>query len=529
MPRPFGTLVSAVILAALGVLLATFTLGPLRRGQWAIVDDHEIAGFVGPSGRLSFRDIPEKLGQTEVGQPGGYPRFRPSYYGLRLVESSLWGLRPSRWYRARIVLYSVSVMLVGWLLAARIGLVAAAGWLVWVLSDRYWFHVWGRLGPTESYAVMGAAVWLWGVHMLWPVSDAAGPRPRWRVVIGVILFLLGNAIVVGAKENLLVLAGANAGLALVETRAGRSGGVRWWACAAAIAMAMAVAIPLVIYLARAGVDQYGRSVGLAARLDVLGRGVRHLTAVHVAVIGALALWIGTRAGHAIGAFSASAAWWRLTSGVLLASAAALALYLSQFVFYNGTITAHTHYEFPASLAVPALLVTVAILLRRFLLNTGRPGAERAVYHLTGAVLVALALLGVDKLQEQRTMADGWAKATREFTAAITRAAAVVRTAPDVPVVVTSGRPLDLEHILAVGRFLHALGSSNRLFLVLDWDSHRSQWDALETYLAPDLEVASREGRLGYAPISGFDAEAPCFSIGLGTAPRPGCRSLGRLS
>jgi hypothetical protein len=42
-------------------------------------------------------------------------------------------------------------------LAARTSLLAAVGVLGWVPSGTYWFHVWGRLGPSEAYAVFGAA------------------------------------------------------------------------------------------------------------------------------------------------------------------------------------------------------------------------------------------------------------------------------------------------------------------------------------------------------------------------------------
>ena len=421
----------------------------------------------------------------------------------------------------------MSVLLVGWVVAARIGLLATVGLLIWVFSGRYWFHVWGRLGPAESYAVFGAALWLYGIHLLWPVAEG-GRRPRWRLVVGLVLFVIGNAVVIGVKESLLVLAVPNALLAVVETRAGRSGGARWWACVAGVVAAVAVATPLAIYYSSIEFDQYGRSVDPLARLRVLARGVRRLTAVHVAFLLALAVWIGTRVGSRIGAFSSSAAWRRLTSQLILASAGALGLFLVQFVLYNGDITPDTHYEFPTSLLAPALVVAAAILLRLFLQGVGASRAERVVYHVTGLVLVCLALLSADGLRQQRTMAHNWAKGTEDFTAAMRQAAAVARTAPDIPVVVTSGRPLDIEPILAVGRFLQVLGAANTRFLVLDWESDRWQWNALDRHLAPSVEAASRDGGLGYEPIARLRPDAPCFSIGLRAAPRPTCHSLGRL-
>ena len=516
---------SAVLVGALGLLLATYTLEPLRQAQWSIVDDHEIADFVGDSGHLLLREIPEKLRHTEVGRAGQSPRFRPSYYGLRLLETSLWGLDPAPWYRVRRVLYALSVLLVGSVLAGRIGLIATIGGLTWVLSGPYWFHVWGRLGPAETYAVFGAALWLYGIHLLWPVRAMRAPW-RW---LGLLALVVGSAIVVGAKETLMILAVPNAILAAVEARAGRTGGARWWACVIAVLLAFTVAAPLAIYFAKSGIDHYGRSVALGARVAVFMQGVRHLTLLHVAFALALVLWLDARTGGPIGTLGASPALRRLTSRLVLVSAGALGLFLTQFVFYNGDITPGTHYEFPASLASPALLISVAILLRRFLREVGAVRADRVVAGLTALALVGLALLSLEGFGVQRRLGAQWARATQDFTATITRAAAAARADPAVPVVVSSGRPRDVEPILSVGRFLRALGAPNVRFLMLDWESGRGQWNALDVYLAPSVERASRDGGLGYEPLTRLQPGAPCFSLGLGTAPRSTCRSLGRIS
>jgi hypothetical protein len=518
-----------VVLSVLGFALGIYTLGPLTRAGWGIVDDHEIAHFVGPSGRLPFRDIPRVLLQeTEIAYALHVPRFRPIFYSLRLVESSLWGFTPARWYRARIALYGLSVVLVGWVVASRIGTVATVGLLAWVLSGKYWAEVWGRLGAAESYATFGCALWAFGVHLLWPVVDANAPGWRWRRGVGLFFLLVGNVVVVGAKENLLILAVPNLLLALIEMRAGRTGGVRWWVCMASVASAAIVAAPVIAYLAGSAVDTYGRSVAFQDRLAVLAGGTIRPTAVHGAFIMALGLWLGMRMVALGGRVTPSAAWQRLTSCLLLVSGSALVLLLSQIVLYNGDITPHTRYEFPAALAGPAVLAAAFVCVRSFLHRTGALRAERAAYPVTAAVFLALALLNIDGFREQREWSRQWAAATREFTARITAAASAAREAPDVPIVVMSGRPLDLEPIVSIGRFLRKLGVSNPRFLVLDWQSGRSQWSPLDAHLAPGLERVARESWLGYEPEERLNPEAPCFSIGLTREPRRACRSLGRL-
>jgi hypothetical protein len=501
----------------------------MTRARWGIIDDHEIAHFVGPSGRLPFRDIPRiLLRETEIASAGHAPRFRPIFYSLRLVESSLWGFTPARWYRARIALYGLSVVLVGWVVAAHIGTVATVGLLAWLLSGKYWAEVWGRLGAAESYAMFGCALWAFGVHLLWPVVDANAPGWRRRRGVGLFAFLVGNVVVVGAKENLLILAVPNLLLALLEMRAGRTGEVRWWACITSVASAAIVAAPVIAYHAGSAVDTYGRSVAFQDRLAVLAGGTIRPTAVHGAFIMAFALWLGVRMVALGGSVTPSAAWRRLTSCLLFVSGSALALLLSQIVLYNGDITPHTRYEFPAALAGPALLAAASVCVRSFLRRTGALRAERAVYPVMAAVFLTLALLNVEGFREQREWSRRWAAATRDFTFRITAAASAARAAPDVPIVVMSGRPLDIEPILSVERFLRKLNVSNRRFLVLDWQSGRSQWSPLDAHLAPGLERVAHEGWLGYEPEVRLDPEAPCFSIGLSREPGQNCRSLGRL-
>jgi hypothetical protein len=518
----------AAILFVVALTLATYTLGPLSVARWAIQDDHEIAFFVGRADRLPFSEIPRTLLETEIGYAGRWPRFRPAYMGLRLLESSLWGFSPLGWYRTRLVMYVLSVFLVGWMLAARIGVVGAIGLVTWVLSARYWFHVWGRLGPPESYAAFGCALWALAIYLLWPAVTPSTRTARYRVGLGLLFFVVGNAVVVGAKENFLILAGPNLALAVIEMRSGRTGGIRWWACLTDVAVAAAVATPLAIYFSTTPIDYYGHSVAFQGRAAVLTQGVVRLTALHGAVIVAVALWVATRSVSLVGVAGPSPAWRRLTSSLVLASVSALVLFLSQFVLYNGDITRDTHYEFPAALAGPALVVVVSLYLRDFFRRTGALGVERVVYHLTAAVFVGLALLSSHGFREQREMSRGWATATRDFTARITAAATTARADPNVPIVVISGRPFDQEPILATERFLWTLGVSNPLFLVLDWMPGRPQWSPIESHLAPGLVRFAHEGGRGFQPADRLEPNAPCLSIGLSHEPRHGCRSLGRF-
>jgi hypothetical protein len=337
------------------------------------------------------------------------------------------------------------------------------GLLVWVLSARYWFQVWGRLGTAESYAAFGVTLWALGIHLLWPRGDAPG---RYRRLSGLLAVLIGNAVVVGAKENLLVLAVPNAIVALIEMSRGRTGGHLWWACLANMEVAAAVAAPLAVYFAQKPVDYYGQSVGVAQRFAVLRRGMTQWTFAHLAFLAAVPLWLGSRLLAVAGRVRLGDPWRRLSSCLVLWTAGGLSLFVSQFVLYNGDITPDTHYQFPAALAGPAIVVASSLCLRDVFRRVGDSRAERVVYHATAVALVCAALVSLPGLREQRAWSTGWAAATREFTDRVTAAAATARAEAGVPIVLVSGRPFDLEPIISVERFLRALGATNPKLVLL---------------------------------------------------------------
>ncbi|HZM02573.1 MAG TPA: hypothetical protein VFC44_06085, partial [Candidatus Saccharimonadales bacterium] len=80
--REVAGTVASLVIACVGIWLlwGNFT------AQWGAIDDHEIMRFLGPQDRLRFRDIPSRLMAGEAGHWGGSPRYRPSYYLLRLTE-----------------------------------------------------------------------------------------------------------------------------------------------------------------------------------------------------------------------------------------------------------------------------------------------------------------------------------------------------------------------------------------------------------------------------------------------------------
>ena len=504
-----------LVLATVAVGFTLYMWGPLGSARWDLIDDHEIVHLVGPGGRLALTQIPSRLLQeTEVGLAGRSSRFRPVYYALRLLECSAWGLEPSRWYRARQVLFAVTVFIALALAARAIGVAAAVCVLAWVLTAPYWPDVWARLGPSESYAAFGLAVWGLGLTLFWR-GRRQPDDGRAQLAAG--LLLLGFVVASGAKENLLVLLLPTLVVLWTDVSAARPWRVRVWAGAFVLLWALLVAGPLVAHLATAGVDLYDQPVSFGARLPVVLRSVGAPTPLHLAVVVSLAIWIGARW---LGAHAES--WRSLGSTLLIASLTLLAIYVSQDVFYNGTLPTGTRYDFPALLAWPLWLVIAVATLRRLF-------PRRAVRLATCAVFLSLLAMSAPGLVRNRSTAAGLARATRDFTASLTALAEAGRRAPQQPIVITSHRAVDFEGVVSVPRFLQAYGVTNPRFLYLAWDNPEgSASTPLEHRLARELRRGATMTTEYFQPIGQFRPDLPCLSVGLSGEPLAGCSGFGRL-
>jgi hypothetical protein len=97
-------------------------------------------------------------------------------------------------------------------------------------------------------------------------------------------------------------------------------------------------------------------------------------------------WLGTRGRSD----DTAQAWRGLASRLAGASLLLLAPYLSQDVFYNGTLPTGTRYNFPALLAWPIWLAVAMESVRRFFERSGSPGLARASWH--GSWILFLAVL-----------------------------------------------------------------------------------------------------------------------------------------
>jgi hypothetical protein len=514
------------LIAATSAAVAYALVGSTLGAGWSPIDDHEIMKFLGAEQRIGILDVPVLLMDTEVGSPGGtLPRYRPSYYTARLVETAMWGNSPFRWYAAQLLMFAASLAL-GWRFFTRwIGLIPAAVVLLYMLTYDFWADIWSRLGAGEAYCVLGTALYLEGFARL--ARGIAPARGRiWGVRGSWIMLALGGWLAIGSKENFLVLLIPLWVLAVFLWRQGRLQRTEMITVAVLTAYGGLIASSITVSLIRTGADVYERPVTAASRFRLLisgsERAIEPFAWWHVCVV--------LIAASVVAAFwDRRPSQWRyhpFIRGVLLMGGF-VALYASQFAFYNGewpNQNTAPRYNFPGVLSRLLLVVTGAVtgfeLIRRLRVAGSIVRAMRA--GLVAMLLVFTLDAGWASL---RQASEAHASATREWTERLEHIVARLRRDPVRPVVVVSHSVGDYEPIFAVPRFLTQQGVVNPLFLLTS--VYRTN-TPLAVSIAQTLNGISSFGSAGYAPLDTLPSDTVPFAIGLSGPTPPAYEGLGSL-
>ena len=242
--------------------------------QLGPVDDHEIVRFIGSDKQLWIWQIPEVLlNQTEVGQYGENPRFRPAYYTLRLLETSAYGIDSTSWYFARILMASLTCffLTVGLLalLSFRNKLVdiSFSSWFILtILSLSAWQGILPRLGPAEIYLVLGISVFFYLATFL-----LINPNSTRAWVAACLTILL----IVGSKENgiLLLIPYVFLGCYVYFLTIRKS--LFYWSFICTLLISLISAFGWILGVKSAGANVYGDSIGKQFLLDQLSQHLRN--------------------------------------------------------------------------------------------------------------------------------------------------------------------------------------------------------------------------------------------------------------
>jgi hypothetical protein len=503
---------------SISLLFSFYLWGENLKAKWGLVDDHMIMHyFIGNQDGVSVLDIPSLLmSKTEVGKFGNSTINRPFYYFGRLVEAALWQKNVFLWYLGRLFLFFVSFAIGWWLLQKILGVLYAGIFLGFIFISPYWGWIWGYLGPAESYAMFGCALFFLGFFdIVGRVKQGKIENKYWS---GSALLTAGSLIAIGSKENFLFLFLPLIYLAVLLFKKKIKDPTIIASLVLVFVYGFYIFVGIFFGLEKAGGDVYGQNIQLSERLNLTLHGLL------LALRGVHAVWIFiflVVAGFFVRCFKENEYFQKYKETLKIFSGISLVLlvlYLSQVFFYNGGYPPTTlRYSYPGMLAVPLFSL---LLLWNVISIFELVGADKYVLKKTVGIIFAalLAIIFIDGYKDAKGFVKKNIRATSEFSSEMEAIKGNLEMHPERAVVIDSHSIWNVEPIASVHAYLLADGIQNPMFLRMNYPivNRDLPGHAIDGKIHDFLSHVSLGGNCGYIGadwtfLSGGDCDQWSFA------------------
>lgn len=498
-----GWLPALLIVLGAGALSLVLIGRQIWLADWGIVDDHEIFDFLGNRLHLPFSEIVSTvLGKTEVGSLQG--RFRPVYYFLRVLETVAWGRDVHLWYGFHTLAFAVFLGAVWWVLFRILGLLPSALCMVPIAFVKFWGAIWGRLGPSEIYAVPAMGLMVLGCYEIFCAPSAL------RRNLGCVALTVGTLIAVGSKETLLPLAGFTlfvVALAVVDRRLTAPSSL----VAGAVTVLFSSFVGWIVLreLAVAGADIYGNSVSPVARLMATLSLMRPFGAIFtVAAVVTIVVVARSilRSRQSISSVE--------SVGVLGTLCFLLGLFVAQELAYGGSLPTGARYDFPGMLIPVCFVLFIGCVSN---LRVRASGRKRQAENLALGFGVAIGIVflftgGIKGVRNSADLIETNIVKTKEFSGEFAAIVSRARTDPAAPIILEAYGPGAYEPVFSLQRYLQSAGLQNPVAVRLHPDplSSGPLYDGLEK----TLRRLQDDGGSSFARLADLPSGAACLSIGI---------------
>ncbi len=486
--------------------------------QFGLIDDHEVVEWLGAKNVVTLQDAKGIITSSEAFHPGTTSRYRPTYYILRSAEAYFWGGNPESWYQTRMVLFVLSLA-IAWALTARLGgLGISTVFVLYALTAPYWGPIWAMLGPAETYACAGLALYFLGFYICWNAADDHWREGGWALVF------LGTLLSAGSKENFVLLIVPTLYLVWVQYRAGRISKDHAIFPLLSIGFCLFVGISVAQGNRLIKQDIYaqpvdsGRLKPLQSELSLANPALWIFLLILLASGVLLVLSQDKNSKEQVKRFFAK---------VMLMDLTLYACYASLIVVYNGIWGMDSRYAFPGELI---LLAMAAYPLFLFLSTQELPGRAYMKYLRVCLVICGFLLVAYKGFGKNQQFAKTNSSRTQTLHQVILRGKAAASEDAGAAMILYTSNLSDFEAIYAVRRYLVNAGVKNPVMVEKAPDYGTGGFSA---ELAPRLMKSLDDmvnGDSGFTPRNSLKENQFCYSIGFTAVPNSGkCKSLGKVS
>lgn len=453
--------------------------------SWSIIDDHEIAYFLGSDKKILVNEIPGLILKTEVGRFGEALRFRPSYYFLRIVESALWRDNPLLWYVTLFLILVIFVFTVSYLISSFFGFFVGIAFTMFIMTDVYWADILARLGPGEIYVLLGLSLYSLAFYKIFVQKSEKS--------IYWLLFFLGGIIAIGSKENMVILMLPTFYLIFSRLRYLKSRPFLLLMCVLQIIFSLWVFLAVYLSISKYGRNFYAQSVNVSTlyHTSILSfeKMVKELNFIFI-LFGALIIFrfLGIRKSIKLLINS---------SGVIFLFFFLIFGYMSQIVFYSGGFPTGIRYDFPGVLFKYLFWLTslyIFILSFQFYFSGFKSSFNNFILFFSRFLLIFIlsyevAIKGYSNLILVERKAR---EITNAFNNKVIDLSSIANNNPDYLIIFRSENPWDYEPVFSLQRFLRFRAVKNLIILKYT-DENFETSSSLNKLLSEELFKVSRNG------------------------------------
>ncbi len=499
-------------------LFGFYLLGNNFSAKLGMIDDHEIAMFLGSDGKINATQIPSLILSTEVGEYGHALRYRPIYYSFRIIETALWRDNAQLWYGVRYVFSVFAMVLLFAIVSQYFPMIISYLFVFALFTLPFWPDILTRLGPSEIYAVPALMLFVYGYLKMW----RTGTTGLWQMS-------LGYLICVGSKENFLILLPILLLLAFKRIVQKKITVQEFFLYLVCTLFTLFIGTEIVLSTQASGVDVYGTHISYLERIKTLYAykryivQTRHLELAVATIFGSIILFFVSLKRHGWKkTFSSSLSIHLLTMGVIIMVIA------SQSIFYNNSLPTNGRYDFPgiplfSVLNLVAIHALIDVLPKAL---WGRILKMSLYIALVSYLLYVIFGKGYAPLLQQ---AKNNALITTAFAQKLDVTTQALRQNPTVPLIMISHNYINFEPIVSLARYLSARGITNPIMLSYAPD-HDSADDTLSAVLSPRLTAVMQQGPseslfARFSPLRDLYGGEKCYSISFDQTFSSSCINL----
>lgn len=525
LPSPWRRWFAILLIMVGSTWLTQFLWHENLSADWGMIDDHDVMAYLGPDKTITASEGWSAYKRSEAFSPGSSLRYRPSYAALRFFEIWLWGDSAHSWYVARNCLAWILVA-ASWVAMARFaGVLLGGAFVLLMMKPGYWGDVFARLGPAETYAAAGLALFACGCAWLWRPDEGLGTRAdRALRHVAWIVAMVGALAAMGSKENFVFLPAI---LLVAAIRDWHRGRLVWTAVAANLVVASFAGLVVwasVKTLSARKFDIYGH--------EVIGEGAMMASFKALQAFGVR--WTVAGLTTAVACVAGGVAlvredfrpWAARLWALVAVEGAIAALIAMQAYFYRGHWNASTRYAVPGEILFLLLWFVPLTFVVRWMAPALVP-YRAAAWMVTLAVCVVLVQPVLrDGFRENRRAALRNRLITQHYMTSIHRLLAEARANPRAAIVLRPHSVGEIEGAGSLRRMLLFERVTNPIVVVRPSQLAQGTWsDQGASVLIEIWERIFNGQEPGFSPPEALRDAPTCIELSTSHEP-PGTAGCG---